>query len=444
MQITFYTFNKRSNSTKRPSGAGFGVDVVLKDGVSIYTPSFVLKDYDPAYNYVKWDNRYYFIRDVVFERQNVYTVSCVLDALRTYKEAILSTSALVKYSASDYNINISDHRLRSNPNATYASSNAAIISNATTTGASGTYILQYVTSNPTFGMSGVVWCDYRKAIQVAGALVNSSFLDGADMVKEFGNAYNAVIGCRYVPFQWTPAATTKEIYLGSYMSGIYAGVPLSKAQETTVNVTIPWQYSDFRNNREYTSLLMFLPGYGVIDIAPEDVRGKSSIPVTLTVDGITGEGTYIVGDFFRATVNFSIPMSVGTISGNNVRRLTGIVNAGLSLASGNMFGAISSATGSVMAAFQRNVGNVGNSGGLSPILATIGSDWRNVYLVSICHNTNVEPSTVTSTIGRPLNAVRQLSALSGYVQTDGISVQAANDEINDQINSMIDGGIYLE
>jgi hypothetical protein len=444
MQITLYTFKKRSNSTKRPSGAGFGVDVLLKDGVSIYTPSFILKDFDPAYNYVKWDNRYYYVRDVVFERQNVYTVSCTIDVLRTYRDQILNTSALVKYSASDYNVNISDHRLRTNPNATYNTASVRLITNATTTGSGGTYILQYVTSNPTFGMSGVVWCDYGKALQVAGALVNSAFLDGADMVKEFGNAYNAVIGCRYVPFAWTPTATTKEIYLGSYMSGIFAGVPLSKAQETTVNVTIPWQYSDFRNNREYTSLLMFLPGYGVIDIAPEDVRGKTSIPVTLTVDGITGEGTYIVGDFFRATVNFSIPMSIGTISGNNVRALTGIVNAGLSLASGNMFGAITSATGSVMAAFQRNVGNVGNAGGLSPILATIGSDWRNVYLVSICHNTTVEPSTIVSTLGRPLNAVRTLSSLSGYVQTEDASVVADNDEMSDQINTLLDGGVFLE
>ena len=444
MQITLYTFNKRSNSTKRPSGAGFSVDVLLKDGVSLYTPSFILKDYDASYNYIKWDNRYYFIRDVVFERQNVYTVSCAIDVLRTFKDNILSTSALVKYSASDYNINISDHRLRTNPNAVYSVSSVALITNATTTGASGTYILQYVTSNPTFGMSGVVWCDYAKAMQISGALVNSSFLDGADMVKEFGNAYNAVIGCRYVPFQWTPAATTKEVYLGSYMTGIYAGVPLSKAQETTVNITIPWQYSDFRNNREYTSLLLFLPGYGVVDIAPEDVRGKTSLPITLTVDGITGEGTYIVGDFFRATVNFSISMSIGTISGNNVGAMSGIINAGLSLASGNMFGAISSVTGSVMAAFQRNVGNVGNAGGLSPILATIGSDWRSAYMVSIAHNTNVEPSTVTSTIGRPLNAVRTLSSLSGYVQTQDASVKADSDELSDQINTLLDGGIFLE
>ena len=109
-----------------------------------------------------------------------------------------------------------------------------------------------------------------------------------------------------------------------------------------------------------------------------------------------------------------------------------------------MFGAISSATGAVMSSFQRNVGNVGNAGGLSPVLASIGSDWRNVYMVSICHNTTVDPSTVAAAIGRPLNAVRTLSSLSGYVQTEDASVSADNDEMSDQINTLLDGGVFLE
>ena len=443
MQITLYTFKKRSNSTKRPSGAGFAVDVLLKDGVSIYTPSFILKDFDAAYNYIKWDNRYYFIRDVVFERQNVYTVSCSIDVLRTYKDQILSTSALVKYSSSDYNVNISDHRLRTNPNAIYSSTAVSFLSNASSAPSSGTYIIQYVTSRPTIGLAGVVWCTYAQASALADELANPSFLGMADLEKELGNAYNAIISCKYVPFSWSSPAST-AITLGSYLRPVAGGIPTTKGEDKSASITIPWQFSDFRNNRDYTSLLLYLPGYGVVDFAPEDVRGQSTLTVKLVVDGITGEGTYIVGDFFKGTCNFATSVAVGTISGNSAGVVQGAVNAGLSLASGNIFGAISSATGAAAAAFQRNVGNNGSLGGLAGVFASIGSDWTKIYMVSICHNTTVEPSTVAVSIGRPLNAVRTLSSLSGYVQTEDASVSADNDEMSDQINTLLDGGVFLE
>ena len=78
------------------------------------------------------------------------------------------------------------------------------------------------------------------------------------------------------------------------------------------------------------------------------------------------------------------------------------------------------------------------------MFASIGSDWTKIYMVSICHNTTVEPSTVAVSIGRPLNAVRTLSSLSGYVQTEDASVSADNDEMSDQINTLLDGGVFLE
>ena len=39
---TFYTFQKRINSTKQPSGSGTSYDVILKDGCSIINPELQL------------------------------------------------------------------------------------------------------------------------------------------------------------------------------------------------------------------------------------------------------------------------------------------------------------------------------------------------------------------------------------------------------------------
>ena len=63
----------------------------------------------------------------------------------------------------------------------------------------------------------------------------------------------------------------------------------------------------------------------------------------------------------------------------------------------------------------------------------------------MAHNTNVDPSTVAGTIGRPLNAVRQIGKLSGYVQTADAEVPTtAPDEYKTVINDSLNGGMYIE
>ena len=64
MNITLYRFSKPNNSTKQPSG-GTSISCVLKENTSILNPVFILKNNDFDYNYCKWNNRYYFINDIV-------------------------------------------------------------------------------------------------------------------------------------------------------------------------------------------------------------------------------------------------------------------------------------------------------------------------------------------------------------------------------------------
>ena len=74
----------------------------------------------------------------------------------------------------------------------------------------------------------------------------------------------------------------------------------------------------------------------------------------------------------------------------------------------------------------------------------IGDDWRNAYIVCIAHNTAVEPDSVAETMGRPCQKVRQINGLTGYVQTRNASVATGNSDITQQINNLLDGGVYIE
>lgn len=96
MQITLYNLAKRRNSTKQPS-KGTNITVNLKEGTSYFNPSFILNLNPTGFNYLSWDNRYYYITNIENTRNGIYTISCELDALATYKSDILGTTAFVLY-----------------------------------------------------------------------------------------------------------------------------------------------------------------------------------------------------------------------------------------------------------------------------------------------------------------------------------------------------------
>lgn len=445
MNISLYSFKKRINSTAIPIGDGYTLDVKLKDGTSIYAPVFILNDFDTSYNYLKWDDRYYFISDIEFTRQGIYTITCNIDMLRTYHGIILNSTAFVLYSRSRYNANVTDRRLRADPNAIYRSTAALLLTDGVgkqTLFSSGTYIVNYVTQRGTWGPTGLLWLTKSQCTTLASKLTDDTFLNLENFEKQFTNAYQALINVKYVPFSWAGGGSI-PIYLGTYDTGV-VGSDIIQTKHYSTSIAIPWNFSDFRNNSDFTSFLLYLPGYGFTTINREDVRGLSSLLIQLDIDGVTGQGTYIVGDIFRGACNFACNVSVGTISGNRSGMVGSALQVGTSFAMSNPLGMLTGAASGVMAALQRNVGNVGSQGGVSAAFATPGTDWRSVYMIGISHNTTVDPDNIRSTQGRPLNRSVRLGDLSGYVQTLNRSISTGIDYVSNELNRLLDGGVYLE
>lgn len=114
MAITLYlyTFSKRENSTKQPTGLGTSVSVTLLDDTSLMNPTFKLSlASNPIgynYAYVADFNRYYFIQDIS-SHQNFWYISCTCDVLASFKTQIGAESHYVVRSASDYDEYITDN-----------------------------------------------------------------------------------------------------------------------------------------------------------------------------------------------------------------------------------------------------------------------------------------------------------------------------------------------
>ena len=443
MDILFYNLSKRENSTLRPSGAVDSSSVFLTEGTSIYNPTFVMADDVTEYNYCQWGSRYYYIRDIVVAKNQRFEVECALDPLATFKEEIGDVSAFSLYASSGFNDGIPDDRLSTVDTASIQSSSLGLFDAGTV---DGTYILQYATSQSTKGPCGILWLSDIDAKVVSAALNETGFNDFLDnFAKQLVGAYDALISCRYVPLNWYALGTsggTKSVVLAGYATSAAGKVP-SDVVTYEGSISIPWQYSDFRNLSPYTSLLLYLPAYGFLELNPADLIGKSSINISATCDGITGDVFYIIDNVARASTNISSPIAIGTTGTNSFGVAGGLVSAGANLLGGNYMGATADLFGAALASVQRTVGVCGSNGGLAGVFANVGTSGMTVRLYSICHNTSDNPADMAASHGRPVRAVQ--GVVSGYNQFVNASVKCnAPDEIKQRINAYLNGGMFYE
>lgn len=435
MQIKLYNLAKRRNSTKQPSN-GTNITVNLKEGTSYFNPSFILNFNPTGFNYLSWDNRYYYITNIENTRNGIYTISCELDALATYKSDILGTTAFVLYSSSNYDVGIPDTRLSTKPN-------YIVKTNVVTYPIAGEplYVVTYIGESGA-SMKGVT---EKSLAALQNALSTNAFaelfVDSSKAVsKMLSNTAQAITGCTYVPRCSTSGRPMNIILAGGYNTGA-SGTLVNRHDFATTSISIPWNFSsgDFRNRSQYTSLLLLLPCYGHLQLNTDNYIGDDSITIDVFQDSATGTIAYVGKDFYCvANMGCNVQIST-TTQGNLTSGISSIASAGLQALT-NPISALGNVFNAVTSSMATNVGSVGSYGNTIAMDSTL-----NIEIVVISHDTNVEPSSMTSNYGRPCNKVLSLSNLTGYVQTANANVvTSASKQYKDEIDSLLNGGVYLE
>lgn len=453
MEVTVYrNFNKRKNSTKRPAG-GATRNVVLLDDVSLYTPIFESEYWDYQDNYCLWAGRYYYVTDIITKRQNIFEVHCEIDPLATWKDDIMATTAFVTFSTSSFDIGIPDYRLSSDPTTITKSTSAEVFP-----GLGEEFVISYVgtDSAPTLGLSysnlealqGEMMSN--KCIKTITKWADSIITQSSESTNAWnivpsllGSTSNSITRCIFTP-KFHSIGTKGIVLAGGYVptNNVSGDIP-SHTYSETYKLSIPWAFGagDFRNRAQFTNMSIYLPGYGFLALNADNYQGESSISVQATLDSYVGEITYLVGGKAKATCSISYPVQVGTSQVGNVpNAVTGVAQAVSGAMTENPVGTVMGAYNAVRSFMATDASSVGSAGGSSAFSAH-----TKITLVLMAHNTNVDPSTVAGTIGRPLNAVRQIGNLSGYVQTADVEVPTtAPDEYKTVINDSLNGGMYIE
>lgn len=480
--LTTWTLSKRNNSTKVPSGAGTQVDVNLKGGCDILAPIFIL-NYSgvPSFNYCLFQGRYYFVSDIKSIRQDLWEVSCNVDVLGTYKADIQSMTPYVLYYTHN-NTQIVDQRLSTKTSITIDSSTETFDN----LGSGQSYMITAVGTSRTT----VFACDRSDVDELFDSSILSTIQDGwDDMVDDVNDTVDAIVAgsvedmlkglfkawleyiqtgskvesailyssdaqkfvknCYVLPIAKSDiGGSDHTIRLGKWDSNASGNMGFARICHDSATLSIPWQASDWRRNEPYHEIYLYIPYIGLISIPASEVIGVTNITVNVSVDTYSGVTSFVVNAdngtvIGQYSTNIAAPYAVGSSNINLTQSGAQIVASAASIAagalSGNVAGVAMGALGVVNAIkpFDASISSNGGAAGMG-----LGNT---VKCFTVFHDTTVAPSSVSAEKGTPYNGVLSLSGVTGYVQTSGASVAGAlTDTEREQINQLLDGGVYIE
>lgn len=475
MAFSVYIGNvtKRKNSTYRPT-LTTSVDVVLKDGTSDTRPSFLLNSGSPiSANYLIWGSRYYFIEDVVYERNNLYTLNCRLDALATYKANVGATTAFVMYDGTA-NTEITDTRLSMettksvNANSQTFSkigSGACVIVSTVGKDSAASFAMgegqaKMLLNSIQSWMNNVDVLpipDMSSITDIAEALGIGveNLVNIARQLLATGNAANCLRNAFMLPVSLANAggSWSNHIYLGEYDTGI-GGAVLSPTAIVTdhISLSIPWpNVSDWRRNAPFTRVYLYLPYVGCVEIPSGEIIGDANISILTYISPASGDTIFKVASGTRTIMQFSVniaaPYAIGASNVNPMNMASSIIGG-----VGSTLGALATGSGGAMiAAGSGVISGVWNAA--APMPSSVGGNpgsaamgvGQAASVFTVFHDTNVAPNSVAGAIGTPAMAVKTLGNLSGYIECRAASVSApAESAVLDEINGYLNSGFFME
>ena len=458
MEIVFYpSFNKRQNSTKIPTDGGqsFSGEMVEPFDMTAPTLRFSFPAGFAPYSYGfcfinSLGGRYYHVTEWTYE-SGFWIASLVCDVLASFRDDIFNTSGFVIYSASNYNQLVPDARLSTYATPVHSQQVANLSPGIWGGGCYAVTVLGKGGGTQTYVLSYSALGDLIDAMSIADA---TEFQDQMQQLFA-GASINAILTACWIPFDINTAGGENPdttIYIANWNSGVAAKYAALTVQ---AKATIPLNFGgadDFRKSSMYLSAELWLPFIGKTALPIDEISGSTSLEIAYTFDVSTANFIAIVsgnnGGRFSYSGKFGHTIPISAISVNPLQGAIDTATAAASVAHLNFGGAVSSA----FDAFQNfsfptasTVGNVDSKALIGGFNSTYNAffagqvvlDW---YLTS----TVTTPQEVAPVIGYPLGQVRRIGSLSGYVQTVQASVAAGLESENVQINTLLDGGVYLE
>lgn len=488
--VTLLTFNKRENSTLKPSTAdisgGSTLDCLLLDNTSLMNPTFKLNvTGNPVgfnYCYVPSFERYFFINDWSYE-SGFWYASCTCDVLASWKTEIGAGTHYILRSASAYDGAISDNMYPAKMSGIEEIS-TPVQGNPFSWLSDHSYILGIVGEAPSndYQVGSLVYyhMDETALRYFVGWLMDNiddwSGLDGEysqGVQKALINPMQYIKSCIVMPVAAPPAdslhrpSSIKFGYYSCSMSGVgkiamlLASSPM--AYETDL-ITVPKHplaatRGSYLNCQPFSEYTFHFGPFGNIPLDPMVLNRNDEIFMSLAYDLISGmcrcvlKGNDETDDILfngAASVGVSINISQVFVDALAFEKAgtDAVFSMANNLASGisggnpltALVGVAQSATTGIQDATRLSfptVSGLSDGGSFLPY-----HDTWNIYLLYKYYQIVDEN---LAELGRPLCSPRQINTLSGYILCAGADaiIPGTHDEAQ-RVNDYLNSGFFWE
>ena len=454
---TFYTFQKRINSTKQPTG-GSSYNIILKEGCSVNHPTIALDmglASSPAalnYCYITEFGRYYWVKWRFEDR--LWIGECNVDPLASFKTQIGSSNCYVARSASSYDTHIVDTFYPALAKNTHDAQSAT--SPFTTDVENGSYIIG-IQGKGSGGNGGAVTY-YKATSSGMKALVNyllssPSSYQVSDISEELlmciFNPLQYIVSCMWFPFSVPTMGGDCDV---GWWNANISGVSRLSTLEwgTNLSFTIPKHPKQSRgsylNLPPFSRYRMQAGPWGTFPLDGFNLLDSSSLTCLWRVDLITGSGRYCIQfrDKLAYESEISAQIGVPIQLGQNLFNQGALVNT-----TSSAIDTVKSALmGDPSGMLANGITAIGNAAALTQAVpSTLGSNgtlsFNNSFAI-LADFLDIADEDIQSR-GRPLCQAKTISSLSGYVQCfDADPAVSCSDEELSMIVQYMNNGFFYE
>lgn len=474
MNIQFFQFSKRINSTKLPTGSGTSYDCVLKEGSSIIKPRIGIKwdgsGTPPAnlnYAYISKYLRFYYVSNWTYsERQ--WWADLTVDPLASHRGPIGGSLKYVIRSSSTHDPLAID---------TMWNAKATVVGAGTIAGSSlgwdnygsggGVFVVTVIGEQNTVSSNSVavqyqmdgtdlqrmlngLWLDVNGSINqaIGGAATE---LDALKEILKLPSRFTTdltqyIKGVMWFPFRFPNPAGGADIHLGVHPT-IAASVVQAPERVFSGSVATSGQL----NGREkweclapYGRYWFYMEPFGMIEIDPYVAVDSPTLTYSVKVDSLSGLGILTLyadagsGGGTRRTIaircaQVGVSVPYGSIAPN--------YSGAISLAAG-----ISAAVGAPeVGALIGGIGSAASMGFPSHSSGTAGGGAALEGVGHFCYEVFDHVDIDNAETGRPLCKTVQIASVPGYVLCKDGDVDApATDQELAQIKAYLEGGFFYE
>lgn len=467
INVDFYSFSKRKNSTKKPTGTPHTVSVCFKEETEIERPTIEVHDGTIAgynYAYIAYTGRYYWVSGKRSIAKDTFEIDLVEDYLASHIDSVRGQNVYCALSSAYYNADLDDSRIIAMPvvGIEQATCDFDIINQPDGDGKIREYeIAAVICEDGRFNGVEIITAWDEPYGNYIKKLSDPTFFNGVKNTITGSDPYKNVCEVWHTPLipnQCQTVGTLAGFEInGEHFEGDCLLSLDVKPHVGFIQLPEP-SYNDFRFSSRFVEYYVKIPFVGMQKIPTELVRESTQRQMRVVYGGDCCSGQFVVTatiagvtvGVWGGVLKGAIPLSAQGHMGANIA-VNAVKGAATGATGGAAFGggwgalagAVGGALGATIRSYLEGLGEqklITASGGIAT--TALARDVYKPTVIMVEHACDKDPATLTN-FGRPTEKV--CTVANGYMQTVNASLSFAgtDGEIN-EVNNAFNGGVYVE